>query len=160
MPAELTSTRTGPSSSACSIAALIWSVLVTSTGAKIPPTSSARASPFSWLRSATTTLAPAAASWRATAAPIPDAPPVTMALAPLMSMRRSVVGRSGAPASRPFADEPIDRPRHPLRLLPGEQMAGATEHDRLRTPGRGELGLPLHGQHGVLVTGHHDRRHL
>jgi hypothetical protein len=32
-----------------------------------------------------TTLAPLAASCRAAAAPIPDAPPVTIALAPLIS---------------------------------------------------------------------------
>ena len=41
MPAEFTSTRTGPSSSACAMAASICSVFVTSTGAKTPPTSSA-----------------------------------------------------------------------------------------------------------------------
>ena len=62
MPAELTSTRTGPSSSAWAIADSICSVLVTSTGAKTPPISLARASPFSALRSATTTFAPLAAS--------------------------------------------------------------------------------------------------
>ena len=86
MPAELTTARSGAISAAALTAALIWSVLVTSTWAKTPPISWARASPLSACRSATTTIAPLAASWRAAAAPMPDAPPVTMALAPLMSM--------------------------------------------------------------------------
>jgi hypothetical protein len=33
-----------------------------------------------------------AASWRAAAAPMPDAPPVTIALAPLISMTFAVIG--------------------------------------------------------------------
>jgi hypothetical protein len=41
--------------------------------------------PRSTWRSATTTLAPLAANCRADAAPIPDAPPVTIALTPLIS---------------------------------------------------------------------------
>ena len=103
MPAELTSTRTGPSSSACSMAALICSVFVTSTGAKTPPISWASASPFSAFRSATTTLAPLAASWRATAAPMPEAPPVTMALAALMSMREILEAGRGRRSGGPVA---------------------------------------------------------
>ena len=53
-----------------------------------PPISLARASPFSACRSrsATTTLAPREARWRAVASPRPDAPPVTIALMPLISM--------------------------------------------------------------------------
>ena len=65
---------------------MMSSVLVTSTLQYAPPISSASADPFSSCRSATTTLAPRDASTRAAAAPIPDAPPVTIALTPLMSM--------------------------------------------------------------------------
>src|SRR3954471_13815454 len=86
MPAELTTARSGAISAAALTAALIWSVLVTSTWAKTPPISAASASPLSACRSATTTTAPRAASRRAAAAPMPDAAPVTMALAPLISM--------------------------------------------------------------------------
>ena len=90
MPAELTTARSGAISAAALTAAVICSVLVTSTSAKTPPISSARASPLSAWRSATTTVAPFAASWRATAAPMPEAAPVTMAVDPLMSMARSI----------------------------------------------------------------------
>ena len=44
MPAELTRIRKSPSSAACTTAAWICAVSVTSTFAKTPPTSSARAS--------------------------------------------------------------------------------------------------------------------
>ncbi|GAA1815338.1 hypothetical protein GCM10009812_05090 [Nocardioides marinus] len=39
-----------------------------------------------------TTVAPLAASWRAAAAPMPEAPPVTMAVDPVMSMARNLAG--------------------------------------------------------------------
>ena len=90
MPAELTSTRTGPIDLAISTALMMSSVLVTSTLAKAPPISSASSLPLSSWRSATTTLAPRSASSRADAAPMPDAPPVTIALAPVMSMAPDV----------------------------------------------------------------------
>ncbi|SKX65833.1 Uncharacterised protein [Mycobacteroides abscessus subsp. abscessus] len=85
MPAELTSTRSGPSSLAWLTAVSISAVSVTSTETNSPPTSLASSPPLSALRSATTTFAPLAANWRTTAAPMPDAPPVTIALAPLIS---------------------------------------------------------------------------
>ena len=88
MPAEFTHARSGAISPAASTAAATCSVLVTSTEAKTPPISAASASPFSALRSATTTIAPRAARARATAAPMPLAPPVTMAEDPVMSMAR------------------------------------------------------------------------
>ena len=81
-----TGTRTGPIDFAISTALTMSSVLVTSTLAKAPPISSASARPLSSCRSATTTFAPRSASILAAAAPIPDAPPVTIALAPVISM--------------------------------------------------------------------------
>ena len=80
MPAELTRTRTGPIDLAISTASMMSSVFVTSTLANAPPSSSASALPLSSCRSAMTTFAPRAASSRADAAPIPEAPPVTIAL--------------------------------------------------------------------------------
>ena len=59
MPAELTSTRTGPIDLAISTALMMSSVLVTSTLANAPPISSASSLPLSSWRSAMTTLAPA-----------------------------------------------------------------------------------------------------
>ena len=56
MPAELTTARSGAISAAALTAAAICSVLVTSTWAKTPLISSARASPLSACRSATTTV--------------------------------------------------------------------------------------------------------
>src|SRR4051812_21427 len=85
-PAEFTSARSGPISLASSMAAITSSVLVTSTGAKAPPISDARALPLSSCRSAMTTLAPRPASRRAQPSPIPEAPPVTMAEIPFSSM--------------------------------------------------------------------------
>src|SRR4051812_22383959 len=90
MPAEFTSTRTGPMLLAISTALMMSSVLVTSTVQNAPPISSANAVPFSSCGSAMTTLALFAASLRAAAAPMPDAPPVTIALAPVMSMASDV----------------------------------------------------------------------
>jgi hypothetical protein len=58
MPAEFTSTRTGPIDFAISVALTMSSVLVTSTFANAPPISSARALPLSSCRSATSTFAP------------------------------------------------------------------------------------------------------
>src|SRR4051794_37944420 len=86
MPAELTSTRTGPMLLAISTALTMSSVLVTSTLQKAPPISFANSEPLSSCKSATTTLAPFEANNRADAAPIPDAPPVTIALTPLISI--------------------------------------------------------------------------
>ena len=86
MPAELTSTRTGPIDFAISVALMMSCVIVTSTLQYAPPISLASALPFSSCTSATTTFAPRAANMRDTAAPIPDAPPVTIALTSLMSM--------------------------------------------------------------------------
>src|SRR5215208_6464178 len=94
MPAEFTRIRSSPSSVALSTAPVIWPVSVTSTWANAPPISSARAWPFSSWTSATTTVAPAAASCRATAPPMPDAPPVISATEPEISMWRSLASGS------------------------------------------------------------------
>ena len=58
-----------------------------------PPSSLASASPFSALKSRIVTSAPPAASRRTVASPRPDAPPLTIAAAPLMSMGRQPRGR-------------------------------------------------------------------
>ncbi len=87
IPAQFTRTRSGPSSLAASIAAITSSVLVTSAWTKTPPTSLATASPLASFMSSTTTRAPRSASRRAVASPSPDAPPVTIAEHPLMSMK-------------------------------------------------------------------------
>ncbi|SKW39763.1 Uncharacterised protein [Mycobacteroides abscessus subsp. abscessus] len=92
-PAQLMRTRTGPSSLAASTAAIPSASLVTSVCTKAPPSSLARASPFSSWTSAMTTLAPCAASRRAVAAPRPEAPPVTIADTPLISMSRTITDR-------------------------------------------------------------------
>src|SRR5690606_17862582 len=96
MPAEFTSTRSGPIDFAISTASTMSSVRVTSTLAKAPPISDAISVPRSSCRSATTTLAPRPASLRAVAAPMPDAPPVTIALTPLMSMGADVTWHARA----------------------------------------------------------------
>jgi hypothetical protein len=73
---------------AISMALMMSSVLVTSTLQNTPPISLASSVPLSSCRSATTTLAPFEARRRAVAAPMPEAPPVTIALTPLISMPR------------------------------------------------------------------------
>ena len=80
MPAQLTRMR-GVPSAACTAAmpAATESGSTTSTRWNTPPSSAARASPASALRSKSATLTPSAASRRAVAAPSPEAPPVTIA---------------------------------------------------------------------------------
>ena len=93
MPAQLTSTRTGPSSLAASTAAMTCSSSVTSVGANTPPVAASTSLAFSswWGRSTMTTFAPRSASLMAVASPRPDAPPVTIADAPAMSMEATLV---------------------------------------------------------------------
>src|SRR4051794_15323591 len=88
-PALLTRMRSGPSSEAASTAARTCSSSATSAFTYAPSISAASFSPFSSCRSSTTTLLPRWASNRAVASPRPDAPPVTMADAPAMSMPSS-----------------------------------------------------------------------
>src|SRR5215213_3691048 len=90
-PALLTRIRRGPSSDAASTAAFTCSSSATSALANTPPISAASFSPGASCRSSTTTLAPRCARSRAVASPRPDAPPVTIADAPVMSMRHSSV---------------------------------------------------------------------
>ena len=87
MPAQLTKMRAGPcAAAACLIAASADALSATSQATAMPLMLAATsAAPFS-LRSKTATLAPLAASARAVAAPSPDAPPVTIAACPLISM--------------------------------------------------------------------------
>jgi hypothetical protein len=79
MPAQFTSTRAGPwAAAALATAASAEAASETSQITATPPISAATVSASVALRSQTATLAPCAASFRAVAAPSPDAPPVTM----------------------------------------------------------------------------------
>src|SRR6478672_1985960 len=135
MPAELTSARSGPMLLAISTALMMSSVLVTSTLQNAPPISSASAVPLSSWRSAMTTFAPLAASWRAVAAPMPDAPPVTIALAPVMSMAPDVRQhhqRGPNAASSVGFEQPQRRPgEHPLGGGEGQPGVAPQLHERL-----------------------------
>src|SRR5436305_1489027 len=91
-PAQLITMRAAPCRSRASFsAALDCSALVTSQATAWPPIFSARARAPSRLTSITVTLAPAQASSLAVAAPRPEAPPVTTAACPLMSMAKPSV---------------------------------------------------------------------
>ena len=149
MPAELTSTRTGPMLLAISTALMMSSVLVTSTLANAPPISSASALPLSSCRSAMTTLAPLAASSRADAAPMPEAPPVTIALAPVMSMARDAMRADPRPSNRArpssrrrrrTGSDP--RPLRPLASHPQWTTAARPGHPAV-TAGRRHQGSSL-----------------
>src|SRR4051812_448893 len=85
-PPLVTRIRSGPRSQAAPPAARACSSSATSALTYTPPISPATFSPLSSWRSSTTTLLPRWASSRAVASPRPDAPPVTMADAPVMSM--------------------------------------------------------------------------
>src|SRR5918998_381836 len=86
IPAQLTPMRSGtPAPTAVSTAACTEVSSDTSVWANVPPSSSARALPRSAFRSAMVTVAPAPARARAVASPRPEAPPETIAPAPLMS---------------------------------------------------------------------------
>src|SRR5262245_37212042 len=86
-PAQLMRMRATPClSRACARAATAWSESVTSQATAMPPIVSATLRAPSRLTSRQATLAPAPASMAAVAAPSPEAPPVTIAACPLMSM--------------------------------------------------------------------------
>src|SRR5258705_1010573 len=88
VPAQLTTTRTGPSDSAVSSAALTAASSVTSASADVAPSPSSSTASFP-LKSSTTTCAPLPISALAVASPSPDAPPVTTAATSLTSMMSS-----------------------------------------------------------------------
>ena len=93
--AQQTLTRSPfPNSTALVTASPTWPSSVTSQRTNVAPlpSSPASASPFSALRSAIGTRAPAWASARAVAAPNPDAPPATSAPAPSTSMAAHPIG--------------------------------------------------------------------
>src|SRR6476619_6102739 len=154
MPAEFTTARSGATAAAALTAAVICSVSVTSTLAKTPPISAASASPLSACRSATTTMAPFAASWRATAAPMPDAAPVTMAEDPLMSMAREhrttgQVGRAGVvtddravdnrfSTTRSSVTTPTTHPSEAGGALRDDHGRAGQQHPVVGGPGDGE----------------------
>ena len=105
IPAALTSERSGPSSVAASTAAWTCASSATSALANLPLIDFATASPFSSLRSTSTQRAPSAASRRAEASPMPEAPPVTNAEVPLSSMARMLDAR-GRRRERPGKSRP------------------------------------------------------
>jgi len=87
MPAQLIRMRGVPwSAAALAKAASVATALVTSQVIAMPLMSIATSAAAFWLTSKIATLAPASASMRAVAAPSPEAPPVTIAACPLMSM--------------------------------------------------------------------------
>src|SRR5580704_7083863 len=95
-PAQLIRMRGVPLSAAALVnAASVAAALVTSHAIAIPLMSRATSTAAFWLTSKIATLAPASASMRAVAAPSPEAPPVTIAACPLMSMVGSSVRLSG-----------------------------------------------------------------
>src|SRR6202035_117081 len=95
MPAQLTTLHRGASAAAPSIAAITWSVSVTSQDANAPPSSLASASPLSLLRSASSTRTPRWARARAVDSPRPEAPPVISAevLVSSIGLLRAEVGK-------------------------------------------------------------------
>jgi len=88
-PCTATDTRSGPRLAARSRACSTLDSLVTSvwTNSTASPNSLTSASAFSFATSAITTFAPEAARRRTVCSPSPPAPPVTIADAPLISMR-------------------------------------------------------------------------
>src|SRR5436305_2722281 len=102
-PAQHTLMRSPPSASAAAAtAASTSSALVTSVLRKLvsAPSSSARAAPFSSLRSAISTRAPCSCRRRVVASPSPEAPPNTMALDPSTCMRRGRLSRRAGQGDR------------------------------------------------------------
>src|SRR6202044_2079277 len=92
MPAQLIRMRGVPWSAAdLANAASVSAALVTSQVTAMPLMSIATSAAAFALTSKIATLAPASASMRAVAAPSPDAPPVTIAACPRMSMVGSLV---------------------------------------------------------------------
>src|SRR6202030_3071544 len=92
MPAQLIRMRGVPwSAAALAKAASVAAALVTSQAIAMPLMSIATSAAAFWLTSKIATLAPASASMRAVAAPSPEAPPVTIAACPRMSMAGSLV---------------------------------------------------------------------
>ena len=86
VPAQLMAMRSGASSAAAATASATCSASVTSHLTNFTPSSWASASPFSELKSMTVTTAPAACRRRTVASPSPEAPPLTIAAAPVASM--------------------------------------------------------------------------
>ena len=105
VPAQLMPTRSGADSEAIATPSATCSALVTSALKNFvaPPSSLASASPFSALKSRIVTSAPPAANRRTVASPRPDAPPLTIAAAPLMSMGRQPKGRARDESEAPVA---------------------------------------------------------
>src|ERR1700683_3033261 len=168
MPAQLTATRSGaPVPAAASTAARTDASSATSVRANRPPVSLATRLPASSLRSATTTVAPAAASARTGASPTPPAPPETIPAVPFTSMpgaspprprtpeaRRSAGQREAAPRRRTRG--PSDGRDHQLARLvrpePGQRVRHGLVRRRLVgepvREGRLEVGQPGRGRGG------------
>ena len=101
VPAQLTAMRNGASSAAAATASATCSASVTSHFTNFNPSSRASASPFSMLKSTIVTCAPAACRRRAVASPSPEAPPLTIAAAPVASMAAQTRDGRSRPATSP-----------------------------------------------------------
>ena len=98
MPALLTTMSTGPSaSSIAATPARAEPASATSMCTAMPSISPATERALASFRSATATCAPSAASRRAVAAPIPDAPPVTSAIRPSSRMAAQRIACAAMP---------------------------------------------------------------
>ena len=134
--------------------ALTESSSLTSATTAIPPTSAATASQPSASRSTTATCAPAAASARHEAAPMPLAPPVTMATVPFSSMTQP------PRASAPLLGAAIgweDRIDHVFDHTVTEKHRDAF-HECHRTKREGRQPERMH--HSEIGVGEHLERHV
>ena len=100
VPAQLMAMRSGASSADAATASATCSASVTSHLTNFTPSSLARASPLSVLKSMTVTTAPAPCRRRTVASPRPEAPPLTIAAAPFASMAAQIRD-GGSPPPHP-----------------------------------------------------------
>src|SRR5450631_1427603 len=109
-PAQLTATRSSPSSWATAIAACTWASSRTSAAQNrtLAPSSSARALPVDEGRSMMTTAAPPSCSRRVVASPRPEAPPVTSATVETLICKGFLLGGWSAAEQLAGDDEPLD----------------------------------------------------
>src|SRR5450631_1846002 len=174
-PAQLTATRSSPSSWATAIAAPTWVSSRTSAAQNrtLAPSSSARAWPGDEGRSMITTAAPPSCSRRVVASPRPDAPPVTSATVESLICKGFLLGGWSAAEQLAGDDESLDlvgafKDLGDLGLahvaLRGEVtgVAGATEnldgiggdlHGRVGADELGDGGLLAEVPAGVLEPG-------
>jgi hypothetical protein len=132
-------------STACAIAAVTSSALVTSAGAKDTdaPSVFTRSSPAEPGRSRITALPPLATIARTVASPSPDAPPVTRATTLRICMPVPI---AGSPAHRQSAcTRPGERERLPVMLLEGLGQPLHTRALSITLAARADGKLDVHG---------------